>query len=69
MTGCQPMAVSGVWTHAKCCCRLWLLSAARRTQEKREDKEWERSQSRKQIHILIGQGLLGYGNTDRPIMC
>src|ERR1700694_5250542 len=60
-----------LWTHAKCCGGLWLLSAAPRPQEKREHKEWERDQSRKQIHILIGQGLclLGHGNADWPIVC
>src|SRR6266700_316736 len=61
----------GLWTHAKCCCRLWLLSATRRPQEKREHKDWERDQSRKQIHILIGQGLClpGYGHTDWTMGC
>src|SRR6266481_2347805 len=53
-------------THAKCFGRLWLLSATLRPQEKREHKDGERDQSRKQIHILIGQGLClpGDGNTD-----
>src|SRR6266478_3112599 len=61
----------GLWTHAKCCGRLWLLRATLRPQEKREHKDWERDQSRKQIHILIGQGLClpGYGNTDWTMGC
>src|SRR6266567_1023414 len=61
----------GLWTHAKCCGRLWLLSATLRPQEKREHQDWERDQSRKQIHNLIGQGLClpGYGNTDWTMGC
>ena len=61
----------GVCTHAKCGRRLWLLSATRRPQEKREHQDGERDQSRKQIHILIGQNLclLGYGHTHWPVVC
>ena len=55
--GHQSLKPVCMCTHAKCCCRLWLLSTTLRTQEKREDKEWKRDQSNKQIHILIGQGL------------
>src|SRR5258707_10482537 len=58
-------------THAKCCCRLWLLSATLRPQEKREHQDGERDQSSKQKHILVGQGLClpGDGNTDWTIGC
>src|SRR6266851_618264 len=61
----------GVCTHAKCGRRLWLLSATLRPQEKREDNERKREQSRKQIHILIGQSLclLGYGRAHWPVVC
>src|SRR5258708_17649235 len=61
----------GLWTHAKCCGRLWLLSATRRPQEKREHQDGERDQSRKQIHILIGQSLclFGYGHAHWPVLC
>src|SRR6266496_4226243 len=61
----------GLWTHAKCGRRLWLLSATRRPQEKREENERKRDQSRKQIHILIGQNLclLGYGRAHWPVVC
>src|SRR5260370_8844613 len=60
-----------VCTHAKCGRRLWLLSATRRPQEKREDNERKREQSRKQIHILIGQSLclLGYARAHCPVVC
>src|SRR6266851_3506756 len=61
----------GLWTHAKCGCLFFLLSATRRPQEKREDNERKREQSRKQIHILIGQNLclLGYGRAHWPVVC
>src|SRR6266571_1422075 len=61
----------GLWTHAKCGCLFFLLSATRRPQEKREHKDGERDQSRKQIHILIGQNLclLGYGRAHWPVVC
>src|SRR5437867_11204036 len=47
----------GLWTHAKCCGQLWLLSATRRPHDKRDDNERKRGQSRKQIHSLIGKNL------------
>src|SRR5712691_1123464 len=61
----------GLWTHAKCGGLFFLLSATLRPQEKHEHKDGERDQSRKQIHILIGQGLClpGYGNTDWTMGC
>jgi hypothetical protein len=51
----------GLWTHAKGGCRLWLLSATLRPQEKREHKDGERDQSRKQKHILVRPGLVPAG--------
>src|SRR6266700_16562 len=47
----------GVCTHAKCGRLFFLLSATLRPQEKREDNERKREQSRKQIHILMDQTL------------
>src|SRR5437667_10792713 len=61
----------GVCTHAKCGDRLWLLSATRRPQEQRQDNERKSEQSRKQIHILIGENLclLGYGRAHWTVVC
>ncbi len=61
----------GLWTHAKCGGLFFLLSATLRPQEKREHQDGERDQSRKQIHILIGQNLclLGYGRAHWPVVC
>src|SRR5712692_6552359 len=66
LTGC----FGGRCTHAKGGGLFFLLSATRRPQEKREDNERKRDQSRKQIHILIGQNLclLGYGRAHWPVV-
>src|SRR5260370_30061487 len=69
--GSRSGGFGGRCTHAKCGGRLWLLSATLRPQEKREHQDGEREQSRKQIHILIGQSLclLGYGRAHWPVVC
>src|SRR5258708_6659492 len=59
LTGC----FGGLWTHAKCGRRLWLLSATLRPQEKREDNDRKREQTRNHIHILINQPFSPLGST------
>src|ERR1700730_2907441 len=45
----------GLWTHAKCGRRLWLLSATLRLRKKSTTRNGGGTQREKQIHILIGQ--------------